>query len=226
VREVLASLEAVASKTPQADLARFGITARHALGVSIPNVRRIAKEMGRDHALALALWDTGCYDARLVACFVDDPAAVTPAQMDRWAKSFESWADTDTACFHLFDRTAHAWSKVATWRRRRAEYEKRAAFALLASLSLHDREAPDAPYRRSLAWIEEAAADERHFVKKGVSWALRSIGVRSRALHQASVALAERLAASEGAAARWIGHDARRDLARPVVARRLAARGR
>src|SRR5262245_52000815 len=222
VREVLSALKACASRTPEADLARFGITARHAYGVTVPEVRRIAKGMGRDHALALALWDTGCYDARLVACFVDDPAQVTPAQMDRWAKECESWADVDTACIHLFDRTPHAWSKVGSWRRRRGELERRAAFALLASLALHDRDAPDAPFLRALPWIEGAAADDRNFVKKGVSWALRAIGSRSRALHGPAVALARRLAGSDAPAARWIGKDALRDLSRPVVARRLA----
>src|SRR5262245_52786893 len=224
VREVLSALKACASRTPEADLARFGITARHAYGVTVPEVRRIAKGMGRDHALALALWETGCYDARLVACFVDDPARVTPAQMDRWARTFESWADTDTACFHLFDKTGHAWSKVGAWRRRRGELEKRAAFALLASLALHDREAPEAPFLRALPWIEDASEDGRNYVKKGVSWALRGIGTRSRALHAASVALARRLADSEVPSARWIGKDALRDLSRPVVARRIESR--
>jgi 3-methyladenine DNA glycosylase AlkD len=139
--------------------------------------------------------------------------------MDRWARDFDNWAICDTVCFHLFDRTPHAWSKVAAWSRRREEFVRRAALALLAALALHDTRAPDAPFRRALALVERASTDDRNFVKKGASWALRSIGRRSRPLHASAIRLARRLAASDDRAARWIGRDALRDLTRPAVVR-------
>jgi 3-methyladenine DNA glycosylase AlkD len=156
--------------------------------------------------------------------FIADPAKLTPAQMDRWCRDFDNWAVCDTACFHAFDRTPHAWGRVKAWSRRRDEFEKRAAFALLASLALHDRTAGDERFLALMPLIERAAVDDRNFVKKGVSWALRSIGHRSQALHEAATALARRLTAADDTAARWTGHDTLRDLQRPLVARRVARR--
>jgi 3-methyladenine DNA glycosylase AlkD len=224
VADAVARLRRRGSKRGVAGMARYGITARRAFGVPVADIRAVAKPIGRDHALALALWATGVYEARLLAVLVDDPALVTPAQMDRWCGDFESWADCDTACFHLFDRTPHAFRKVGEWARRKPEFEKRAAFALLASLALHDRAAPAAEFGKRLPLVERAAGDERNFVKKAVAWALRAIGGRDPALHAASVALARRLAASDAAAARWVGRDALADLTRPLVLRRLAKR--
>jgi 3-methyladenine DNA glycosylase AlkD len=143
--------------------------------------------------------------------------------MDRWCRDFDNWGVCDTVCFVLFDRTPHAWSKVAAWRGRRAEFERRAAFALLASLGGHDRETGDERFLEALDWIEAAAEDERNFVKKGVSWALRRIGRRSPALHGAALELARRLSGSGDPAARWIGGDAVRDLGKPAVLRALRA---
>ena len=140
--------------------------------------------------------------------------------MDRWARDFDNWGVCDTLCFALFDRTPHAWRKVAAWSRRRDEFVKRAAFALLATLALHDRSTGDAPFLRSLALIERAAFDERNFVKKGVSWALRAVGRRSRALNAAAVKVARRLAESDDPHARWVGKDGLKDLIRGVPARR------
>jgi 3-methyladenine DNA glycosylase AlkD len=143
---------------------------------------------------------------------VDDPGAVTSAQMDRWCRDFDSWAICDTVCFHLFDRTPLAWTKVGKWAKRKPEFEKRAAFALLWGLSGHDRTAPDARFREGLVVIERAASDERNFVKKAVSMALRAVGRRNAALNKAAVAVAERLAASSDATERWVGKDALKDL--------------
>jgi 3-methyladenine DNA glycosylase AlkD len=162
----------------------------------------------------------------MLAAFVDEPARVTPAQMDRWCRDFDNWGICDTVCFHLFDRTPHAFRKVAAWARSSSEFERRAAFALLASLAAHDRVSGDEPFARCLPLVEAAAGDDRNFVKKGVSWALRMVGRRSRGLHAASVALARRLAASTEASARWIGRDAVRDLTKPAVAAKLAAKTR
>jgi 3-methyladenine DNA glycosylase AlkD len=207
-------------------MARYGISATKVFGVSVGALQRLAKRLGRDHGLAEALWDTGWYEARMLTAFVGEPERVTAAQMDRWARDFDNWAMVDTLCFQLFDRTPHAWRQVAQWTRRKEEFVKRAGFALLASLALHDKRTGDAAFLRSLRLIERAATDERNFVKKGVSWALRSVGRRSPALHAAAVAVAERLAASPDGAARWVGKDALRGLGRPAVRRQLAARAR
>jgi 3-methyladenine DNA glycosylase AlkD len=146
--------------------------------------------------------------------------------MDRWCRDFDNWGICDTVCFHLFDRTPHAWAKVAQWHDQQAEFVKRAAFALIASLAGHDKSSGDEPFVESLRFIERAATDERNFVKKGVSWALRGVGRRNAALHAAALAVARRLAATPEAAARWVGKDPIRDLTKPAVARRFAARGR
>jgi 3-methyladenine DNA glycosylase AlkD len=156
--------------------------------------------------------------------FVGEPDRLTPAQMDRWARDFDNWAVCDALCFHLFDRSPHAYRKVAAWAKRREEFVRRAAFALAASLALHDRQAPDKPFEKMLPLVERAATDPRNFVKKGVSWALRSIGMRSPNLHAKSLALARRLAASTDPAARWVGHDVIRDLSRPMIVKRAGAR--
>ena len=176
VDEALHWLERRGSRRVRDDMRnRYGIVTAKAYGVPMGLIQQLGKRLGRDHDLAQALWATGWYEARLLTAYVDDPARVTAAQMDRWARDFDNWGVCDTLCFALFDRTPHAWRKVEQWSRRRDEFVKRAAFALHASLALHDKQSPDAPFRRSLALIERAAGDERNFVKKGVSWALRAV---------------------------------------------------
>ena len=216
----------MSTRRDRENLARFGITATKAFGVSIANIQALARRLGRSHELAAALWDSGWYEARLLTSFVDEPARVTPAQMDRWCRDFDNWGICDTICFHLFDRTPHAWAKVAQWHDRRGEFVKRAAFALLASLALHDKGTGDQPFLDSLALIERAATDERNFVKKGVSWALRLIGRRNLALNAEAVTLSRRLSTSPDAAARWIGRGALKELTSPMVQRHLAVRRR
>ena len=147
------------------------------------NIQLLAKRLGRSHELAAALWNTGWYEARMLASYVDDPACVTPAQMDRWCRDFDNWAICDTVCFVLFDRTPHAWRKVEQWSSRRDEFVKRAAFALLWGLTVHDKGADDARFVQGLCLVERAADDDRHFVKKAVNMALRAIGKRNPALH-------------------------------------------
>jgi 3-methyladenine DNA glycosylase AlkD len=214
VQEALESLEQMSTKHDYDNMARFGITASKAFGVSVANIRKLAKELGRGHELAAELWETGWYEARMLSAFVDEPARVTPSQMDRWCRDFDNWGICDTLCFHLFDRTPHAWKKIEQWSDKRAEFVKRASFALLASVALHDKKTGDEPFLESLPLIERAASDERNFVKKGVSWALRSVGRRNAALRKASIALSRRLVDSPDAAARWIGRDALKDLTR------------
>jgi 3-methyladenine DNA glycosylase AlkD len=220
---VVAELRRLGTKAGRDGMARYAIPSDNAFGVSVATLKTLAKRLGRNHALAAALWDTGWYEARMLTPFVAEPAAVTPAQMDRWCSDFDSWAICDALCFHLFDRTPHAWRKVEQWARRREEFVKRAAFALLASLALHDKRAADEPFVQSLALIERAADDDRNFVKKAVNWALRAIGKRNPELHAAAVSVAQRLAESPNAAPRWVGKDALRDLASPATTRRLAA---
>jgi 3-methyladenine DNA glycosylase AlkD len=224
VEATVAALKKASTRNDRENLKRFGITAEKALGVSMANIQRLAKELGRSHELAAALWDTGWYEARLLTAFVDEPDRVTAAQMERWCRGFDNWGICDTLCFKLFDRSPHAWTKVAQWHDRPEEFVKRTSFALIASLALHDRQAPDAKFFESLRYIEGAASDERNFVKKGVSWALRAVGRRNRALNREAIAVARRLADSTEPAARWIGRGALRELTSPPVRRRVAGR--
>lgn len=217
--DVLSSLEKLSTKKDREGLARFGITATNALGVSMAKLQKLAKSIGRDHELCAALWATGCYEARMLCSFIEEPQRVTPAQMDRWCRDFDNWAICDTVCFKLFDRVPHAWAKVAKWSKWKGEFERRAAFALLASLAGHDKTATDAQFIDGLRLIEEAATDERNFVKKGVSWALRRIGTRNAKLKAEATKVARRLAASTEPAARWIGKDALRELTRAAARR-------
>lgn len=226
VEGVVSSLKRLGTKGTRDGMARYAIPSDNAFGVTVGEIRQLGKRLGHNHELALGLWQTGFYEARMLAAFVDDPESVTPAQMDRWCKDFDNWAICDTVCFHLFDKTPHAFRKVAHWADRRNEFEKRAAFALLASLGVHDKEASDDEFARCLPLIERASTDERNFVKKGVSWALRVVGRRSRELNEASVKLSEKLAKSDNAAARWIGKDALKELTSKAVMARLKQRSR
>ena len=225
-RDIVASLKRLGSQRNREGMARYAIPSDKAFGVSVGTIQQLAKRNGRNHELALALWDTGWYEARMMCAFLDEPERVTPAQMERWCRDFDNWAICDTLCFQLFDRTPHAFAKVKQWSQRREEFEKRAAFALLASLAGHNKTAEDDAFFRCLPLIEEGAKDERNFVKKGVSWALRGIGRRNPKPHAAAVKLAQRLAASSNAAARWVGKDALRDLTRPLVLKQLEKRSR
>jgi 3-methyladenine DNA glycosylase AlkD len=208
VAEILAWLKRRGTKRNREGMARYGIVSARVFGVSMETMQELARRLGRDHGLA----------------FVDEPERVTARQMDRWAKQFDNWAICDGICFHLFDKTPHAWDKIEVWAARPEEFVRRAAFALLASLALHDRNAPDARFVESLRLIEAAATDGRNFVKKGVSWALRGIGSRNLVLHSAALVTARELAASTVRPARWIGRDALRDLSRPLVRARIERR--
>ena len=223
VADVVRWLEQRGSKRVRDGMARYGLPSDRAFGIPIGVMQRYARELGRSHELALGLWETGWYEARIMAAFVDEPEEVTASQMDHWCRGFDNWGICDTVCFHLFDRSPHAWRKVATWSRSRDEFVRRAAFALLASLALHDKAAADERFLDCLPLVERAASDERNFVKKGVSWALRLIGRRNAALNAAALALAKTLAASPDPPARWIGRGAVRELTGPIVLRRLKA---
>jgi 3-methyladenine DNA glycosylase AlkD len=218
--DAMAALRSAATDHDLANLDRFGIVAPGALGVSMANLQKIAKRLGRDHDLAAALWASGVYEARMLASLVDDPARVTPEQMDAWRAGFDNWGIVDTVCFKLFDRSPHAFDKIGEWAGLNDEFGRRAAFALLACLALHDKAAADQPFLDGLRLIERAAGDDRNFVKKAVNWALRAIGLReSPALKAAALDTARRLAASPEPSARWIGKDAARALAKVTAVR-------
>lgn len=219
--EALAWLERRGTKRNLAAMARYGITAERAFGVTVGETKSFAKRIGRDHGLARELWKSGWYEARLLAAFVDDPALVTAHQMDAWAADFDSWAVVDTVCFHLFDRAPHAWNKVRQWARARAELKKRAAFALLWGLSVHDKQATDAAFRACLPLVEKGAGDPRPFVEKAADMALRAVGKRNAALNAAALDVARRLAESDETPARRVGRHALRELQSASVRRRL-----
>ena len=221
VADALAWLKKHSKKSVRDGMARYAIPNDKALGVLMGDIQKLAKLLGRDHALALALWKTDVYEARMLCAYVDEPERVTPAQMDAQACDFDNWAICDTLCFALWVRTPHAFAKIRKWASHRDEYVKRASFALLASMALRHKETGDADYLRCLPLIEKAASDERNFVKKAVSWALRGVGRRSVKLNKASLTLAKKLAAAKEPAPRWIGKDALRELSSAAVQKRL-----
>lgn len=193
-------------------MARFGIVGDQRLGLSVPAMRGIARALGRNHALALALWDTGIPDARIVASMVAEPALLTSRQMDRWVKGFAAWDVCDQTCLNAFCKSPLAWRKLAVWATRQDEFVRRAAFALLATLAVHDKQAGDDSFIAALALVEAAAHDDRNFVKKAVNWALRNIGKRNPALRRAAIQAALRIQQQGTRSARWIAADALREL--------------
>jgi 3-methyladenine DNA glycosylase AlkD len=208
----LAWLERHGTKAERDGMARYGLPSERAFGVPMRQIQLLARELGKNHDLAEALWRSGWHEARLLAAYVDEPTKVTAVQMDRWCRDFDNWGVCDTVCFVLFDRTSHAWRKVDQWSKSREEFVKRAAFALIWSLTVHDKVASDAAFLRALKQIERGAVDDRHFVKKSVNMALRAVGKRNRVLNAAAVTLARRLAASDRPAAAWVGKHAIREL--------------
>jgi 3-methyladenine DNA glycosylase AlkD len=202
-------------------MTRYGIPSDHALGVAMRDIKALGKQLGCNHDLAAALWQTEVYEARMLASFVGDAARMTPARMDRWCREFDNWAICDAMCFNLLDRTPHSWDKVAQWSTSNEEFVRRAAFALLWSLTVHDKASSNEPFLHGLVLVERAAGDERHFVRKAVNMALRAVGKRNRALNTAAVAVARRLADSTGATERWVGKDALRELTSSAVIGRL-----
>ncbi len=208
---VIAGLKKLGSKRDAQGMARFGIKGE-LLGVSIYKLRPLAKEIGINHQLALELWETGVHEARLLAVFIDTPKEVTEKQLESWARDFDSWDVCDQATTSLFDKTPHAYKKVLAWSNREEEYVKRAAFALIAGLAVHDKQAHDEKFLAFLPIIEREAWDDRNFVKKAVNWALRNIGKRNKALNKAAIACAKRIQKQGTRSAKWIAADALREL--------------
>jgi len=220
-REILQAIGTLASGKVRESMKRFGIKTDNARGVSTPALHALARKIGRDHELALRLWDTGIFEARAVAALIDEPAKVTRAQMDRWAHAFDSWAICDCCCCYLYRKTPHAWPKAVEWAAKKGEFVKRAGFALMAYLAVHDKSASDARFIALLPIIERESDDDRPFVRKAVNWALRQIGKRNSRLHAKAIEAGERIRARGTRSARWIAADALRELRSEKVRRRL-----
>ena len=221
VEEILEKLEARARPDQLEGMARYGMVAERRLGVSVPNMRKIAKELGKDHKLALELWKTGIPEARIVAAMIDQPEKLIERQMEEWVKDINSWDVCDQVCMNLFEKTPLAWKKILAWAEREEEFVKRAAFALIACLAWHNREAQDEEFIKLFPVIKRGAMDERNLVKKAVSWALRNIGKRNANLNKAAIRAAKEMQRIDSRAARWIASDAVRELESEAVQRRL-----
>lgn len=221
--EILDQLRATAKPGIVAGMARFGLSPENRLGLSMPEIRKIAKRVGKDHALATHLWETGIHEARILASMVADPAKLTERQLNQWVRELDSWDVCDEVCMNLFVKAPLARHKIVEWSRRKEEFVKRAAFALLACWAWHEKDASDATFSLFLPLIEESATDQRHYVRKAVNWALRNIGKRNVHLNKAAIKTALRMQHLDSKAVRWIAADALRELRGESVQRRINA---
>jgi 3-methyladenine DNA glycosylase AlkD len=219
--DIIQKLKSLSDPEAVKGMARFGINPENTYGVSVPNLRRIAKEVGKDHALAQKLWASGIHEAKILASMVDEPQLVTEEQMEVWVRDFDFWDVCDQVCMNLFDKVPLAWHKVSDWSEREEEFVKRAAYALIACLAWHDKETDDEKFVGLLPVIAKGATDERNFVRKAVNWALRHIGKRNLKLNKAAIETAEEIRKIESKAARWIATDAIRELTSEAVQKRL-----
>lgn len=208
---ILKELERQGNPDALAAMARFGLTGKR-YGVKVPVLRKMARGLRGEHALALELWRTGNSEARILAAMIDDPKRVTSAQMDRWARDFDAWDVCDQTCLNLFDKTPLAWGKIAAWSESEREFVKRAAFALIAVLAWHAKTAEDAQFIALFPIIRAGATDERNYVKKAVNWALRGIGKRNKNLNRRALELAREIGKLDSKSARWVASDAIREL--------------
>ncbi len=212
VTSILAELQQRSNPENVAGMARFGINPQGTLGISIPVLRKIAKHHRKNHELALALWQSGIHEARILAGFIDDPLKVTPQQMDTWANDFDSWDVCDQVCMNLFDKTPYAYAKAVEWSSSDKTFVKRAGFALMASLAFHDKKAMDDQFEAFFPIILRESVDERNFVKKAVNWALRQIGKRNAALRTRAIEVAQQMSQLESKSARWNARDTIKEL--------------
>ena len=220
--DVIDRLNAHSEPGAVAGMARFGINPTNTLGVSIPVIRGIAKEIGTDHTLAQKLWASKIHEARILAAMIDDPKKVTKSQMDRWVRDFDSWDVCDQCCSNLFDKTNHAFEMVHKWSSRNEEFVKRAAFALIAALAVHDKDTTDTQFQSLLPIIERESTDERNFVRKATNWALRQIGKRNMQLNRLALKTARQIQKKKSKSARWIASDAIRELTSVSVQKKLS----
>jgi 3-methyladenine DNA glycosylase AlkD len=221
VKDVLDKLQSKAQPEQLKGMAKYGMTVEQRLGVSVPDMRKLAKEIGRDHKLALGLWRTGIAEAKIVAGMIADPAKLTEEQMEDWVKGINSWDVCDQVCDNLFEKNQLAWKKISDWSEREEEFVKRTAFSLIACLAWHDKKASDKKFIELLPVIIRGATDERNFVKKAVNWALRNIGKRNIKLNEAAISAAKEIQRLDSKAARWIAADAIRELESDAIQSRL-----
>jgi 3-methyladenine DNA glycosylase AlkD len=221
VKDVMDKLQGKAQPERLTGMAKYGMTVEQRLGVSVPDMRKLAKEIGRDHKLALDLWRTGIAEARIVAAMVGDPAKLTEDQMEDWVKDINSWDVCDQVCMNLFEKNQLAWRKIADWSEREEEFVKRTAFSLIACLAWHDKKASDGKFIELLPVIIRGATDERNFVKKAVNWALRNIGKRNLNLNRAAIDAAKEIKQLDSKAARWVASDTLRELGSDAIQSRL-----
>ena len=224
VGAVMERLRAMGDPELVKGMERFGVDGGRALGIRVPPLRALSKEIGRDHALALGLWATGVHEARILTPMVAEVGRTTEAQADAWVVDIDAWDICDGLCFELLRYAPFAHSKALEWAGREEEYVKRAGFALMAGLAIKDKGAPDAAFLPFLEAVEREADDDRNFVRKAVNWALRQIGKRDAALNRRALEVARQLKARDSRAARWVGSDAARELASEAVQRRLRER--
>lgn len=220
-REIIKQLKSLSNPENVAGMARFGINPNNTYGVSIPTLRNMAKEIGRDHRLAQHLWKSSIHEARILASFIDNPDDVNEEQMERWVEVFDSWDVCDQVCSNLFDKTIFAYNKAFEWSRREEEFVKRAGFVLMACLSVHDKNAPDEDFIKFLSIIEKESTDERNYVKKAVNWALRQIGKRNKNLNKVAIKTAQEIQQIDSKSARWIASDALRELTGEKIQKKL-----
>jgi len=221
VKDVLDKLQSKAKPEQLQGMAKYGIAVEQRLGVSVPDMRKLAKEIGREHKLALGLWKTGIAEARIVAGMVGDPDELTEEQMEDWVKDINSWDVCDQVCMNLFEKNQLAWKKIVDWSEREEEFVKRTAFSLIACLAWHDKKASDEKFIELFPVIIREATDERNFVKKAVNWALRNIGKRNLNLNEAAINTAKEITRLDSKAARWIAADAIRELESDAIQSRL-----
>jgi 3-methyladenine DNA glycosylase AlkD len=222
--EILDRLKSMANPDNVAGMARFGINPLNTYGISIPGLRNLAKEIGKDHDLAASLWNSGIHEARLLAGFIDIPSLVTEIQMDQWVSDFDSWDICDQCCSNLFAATPFAYQKALEWCTDQREFVKRAGFSLMASLAVKDKKAHDRQFVPFFANIKLGATDNRNFVRKAVNWALRQIGKRNPELNMKAIEVSEEIRKMDSSSARWIAADALRELRSPAVQTRLKSR--
>ena len=220
-KEIIQHIKSLHDPEAVKGMARFGINPKNTYGVSIPHLRTIAKQIGKNHQLALKLWSSGIHEARILACMIDDPAEVTEDQMDRWASDFDSWDICDQCCSNLFDKTRSSYMKAIEWAQRDKAFVKRAGFVMMAVLAVHDKKAKNKDFMQFFPLIQRGAEDERNFVKKAVNWALRQIGKRNYTLNKKAIVTANKIQRIDLKSARWIASDALRELTSEAVQKRL-----
>lgn len=221
---IVKKLKSLSNPKAVEGMARFGINPKNTYGVSIPNLRKIAREIGKNHKLAQELWHSGIHEARILAGMIDEPGMVTEKQMDDWAKEFDSWDVCDQVCLNLFDKTKFAYQKAIEWSKRDEEFIKRAGFALMAVLAVHDKEMNDREFLKFFPSIKREAIDSRNFVKKAVNWALRQIGKRNLVLNKEAIKLAGEILKIDSKSAKWIALDALRELKNEAVQAKLKSK--